>query len=89
MPVISYDGAVRERVQELHSVFAPPYDDLIGLAYEDHNPGECVQCDAYRALYNECPNCGGTGSMRVHGPEDYGSSFESDECEACAGSGQL
>lgn len=34
-----------------------------------------------------CEKCGGSGSVRVHGHEDYGVSFESEECEACGGTG--
>lgn len=34
-----------------------------------------------------CNSCGGTGSVRVHGPEDYGISFESEECASCMGLG--
>jgi DnaJ-class molecular chaperone len=37
---------------------------------------------------NPCTACGGTGSVRVHGPEDYGVSFESEECEGCDGTGE-
>lgn len=37
----------------------------------------------------DCPDCGGTGSVRCHGPEDYGPSFESEECERCGGGGTL
>lgn len=31
-----------------------------------------------------CEHCGDTGSVRVHGAEDYGVSFESEYCERCA-----
>lgn len=31
-----------------------------------------------------CGECGDTGLVRVHGPEDYGVSFESEVCEHCA-----
>lgn len=34
-----------------------------------------------------CERCGGSGSMRVHAAEDYGVSFECEDCEACAGTG--
>jgi hypothetical protein len=30
-----------------------------------------------------CQACGDTGFVRVHSPEDYGVSFESEGCEAC------
>jgi len=37
-----------------------------------------------------CPHCGDTGLVRVHGYEDYGVSFESEACEHCpAGFAQL
>lgn len=48
----AYEDAVQERMEELRSCFLPPYDDLVRLV-EDHEPGECVQCDAYRRLSRE------------------------------------
>jgi DnaJ-class molecular chaperone len=39
----------------------------------------------YRAF--PCEDCGGTGSVRVHGAEDYGVSFECEQCEHCGGTG--
>jgi hypothetical protein len=39
-------------------------------------------------LIPPCALCGGTGFVRVHGPEDYGSSFESEECDTCEGTGR-
>ncbi len=32
-----------------------------------------------------CPQCHGLGGVRIH--EDYGISFEYEECEACEGTG--
>lgn len=36
----------------------------------------------------DCGSCGGSGSVRVFAPEDYGVSFESEECERCGGTGR-
>ena len=30
-----------------------------------------------------CEHCGDTGSVRVHGSQDYGVSFESELCDKC------
>lgn len=38
----------------------------------------------FPATHDGCVACGSTGVVRVHGPEDYGVSFESEECEECA-----
>lgn len=35
-----------------------------------------------------CEDCGGTGSVRVHSHEDYGISYESEECASCWGTGE-
>ncbi len=32
-----------------------------------------------------CSRCGDTGLVRVHGPEDYGVSFESEACDCPIG----
>jgi len=46
---VDYDNDVEQRMEELRVVFDPPYE-LLNLVYEDHEPGECIQCDAYRRL---------------------------------------
>jgi hypothetical protein len=38
--------------------------------------------------HGTCEACGGSGVVRVHAPEDYGVSFESDECRDCYGTGR-
>jgi hypothetical protein len=50
----AYEDAVQERMEELRSCFGSS-EDFRGLAFEDHEKGECVQCDAYRRLSRE-PN---------------------------------
>jgi hypothetical protein len=37
----------------------------------------------HRHLVSVCEHCGGTGSARVHGAQDYGVSFECEACEHC------
>lgn len=38
----------------------------------------------FPATTDGCAVCHGNGVVRVNGREDYGVSFESEECEACA-----
>lgn len=49
----AYEDAVKIRMHELRSCFYPPYDNIDKLAFDDHEPGECAQCDAYRRLSRE------------------------------------
>jgi hypothetical protein len=46
----AYEDAVQIRMLELRSAFNDSVEGMAGLAFEDHEPGECVQCDAYRRL---------------------------------------
>jgi hypothetical protein len=51
---VDYEDDVLKRMKELRVVFDSPYD-LLGLIPEgeEHGPGECIQCDAYRRLSKE------------------------------------
>jgi hypothetical protein len=51
--IATHEVEVNQRVKELEQVFDPPYDNLTGLVLEGHEPGECVQCDAYRKMAND------------------------------------
>lgn len=44
----TWEQAVARTMAELRAVLEPPYDDLIRQA--KHYKGECVTCDAERAL---------------------------------------
>ena len=51
----AYNDAVEQRMEELRSYnkrFGSAVD-FRGLVFEDHEEGECVQCDAYRRLSSE------------------------------------
>ena len=54
-------------------------EDLIawGMCPECCEPQEYCEC----VLEHPCPKCHDTGFVLVHGPEDYGASFESESCE--------
>lgn len=46
--------AVQEQAIAIAVVFEPPYADLAKLAFDEHPPGTCLTCDAYRYLAARC-----------------------------------